>query len=146
MFGAARVAGRIYTIASSTPAVTSLVGDRIYRSFAPQMEGGLQVPFLVYRMPEPATDDGPMGVRRVTAQQVRYEIALYTEGPQVAPLIPAMEALHSALHASNVTENGYQITCRREYELQDLDPEFGMYFVRVGGLYIFDVSMLTTVS
>lgn len=140
MFGSAYVAGTIYTTAKGLTAVTNVVADRIERRFYPQESGGFVTPFLVYRMSEPAMDDAPFG-RNVSSQTIRFEIAMYDDGPNVTGIIAAMEALHDALHGLSVTVpgKGWQITCRREQEIPDLDIDFGLPFVRVGGIYVFDV-------
>lgn len=139
MFGSAYVAGLIYETAAGLSAVTDVVGDRIDRGFYPQTDAGFETPFLIYRMPVPSLDDGPVG-RVVTSQTIRFEVSFFDDRSSVARILPAADALHDALHGMNVTlDNGWQVTCRREEELPDIDIELGLPFVRVGGTYVFDV-------
>jgi hypothetical protein len=139
MFASAYVAGLIYETASGLTSVTDVVGDRIDRRFYPQSEAGFETPFLVYRMPFPAIDDGPVG-QPVDTQTITFEIAFYDESNSVATILPAAEALHDALQGVNVTlDNGWQITGGRREELPDIDIELGLPFVRVGGTYEFTV-------
>jgi hypothetical protein len=139
MFASAYVAGLIYETASRLTAVTDVVQTRIDRRFHPQMEGGFQTPFLVYRMAIPALDDGPLG-RPVDTQTITFEISFFDEGSTVSRILPAAEALHDALQGIDVTlDNGWQITGGRIEELPDIDIELGLPFVRVGGTYQFTV-------
>ena len=139
MFGSAYVAGLIYDTASGLTAVTNVVADRIDRRFHPQMAGGLVTPFMVYRMPFPALDDGPVG-QPVDTQTITFEISFFDDRAEVSRILPAAEALHDALQGIKVTlDNGWQITGGRTEELPDIDIELGLPFVRVGGTYQFTV-------
>jgi hypothetical protein len=144
MFGSAHVAKSIRDTAVGIEAVTDVVGDRIDRRFYPQNEAGFVTPFLYYLMPEPAVDDGPMGAP-VSNQTIRFEVAFVDSDYSLERIMPAAEALDVALQEmnyQNVTIGGItrQITCRREYELPDFDIELGLPMVRLGGLYVFDVT------
>lgn len=145
MFGSHYVAKAIYDTATATAAVVTAVGDRIERRFVPQgvdANGNLLfiTPFIVYRMTEPSLDDGALG-QPATSQLIRFEIAIYDDQNTTDRIITAAEAFDAALQAINVTVagKGWQITCRRENELPDLDPDYGLPFLRVGGNYAFDV-------
>jgi hypothetical protein len=139
MFASAYVAGLIYETASGLAAVTDVVGDRIDRRFIPQSAEGFTTPFLVYRMPFPAIDDGPVG-QPVDTQTITFEIAFYDDRPFVDRILPAAEALDDALQGLDVTlDNGWQVTAGRKEELPDMDIELGLPFVRVGGTYEFTV-------
>lgn len=139
MFGSAHVAGLIYETAAGLSAVTDVVGDRIDRRFHPQMAGGFETPFLVYRMPFPAIDDGPVG-RPVTTQTITFEIAFFDDRADVSRILPAAEALHDALQGLDTAlDNGWHVTAGRTEELPDIDIELGLPFVRVGGTYEFVV-------
>lgn len=141
MFASAYIAGVIYQTASAITAVTDLVGDRIERQLLPQIERDNDDAFLIYAMPSPSLDDGPVG-GPIGSQECRFEVALYQRGNDVSGLIDAAEALNAAfedMDADVVDGQGdhHQVTCRRENELGDLPWEFGAPYVRVGGTYVF---------
>lgn len=135
------VAGVIYDTLSGLTAVTAAVDDRIYRRFYSSDEDEYVTPFIVYRHIEPTVNDGPFG-SPVASQAHRFEVALYDDGRSFSSaVVAAVEAFDDALQEINETVpgKGWQITGRQEQEIPDLDIDFGLPYVRVGGIYAFDV-------
>jgi hypothetical protein len=137
------VAGVIYDTLSHLSAVTSAVGDRIERRFYSLADGetAYTTPFIVYRHIEPTVNDGPLG-GPVFNEHLRFEVAIYDDGRAFSDaVLAAVEAFDAALQDMNVTVpgKGWQITSRQEQEIPDLDIEYGLPFIRVGGIYAFDV-------
>ena len=145
MFRSHYAAKAIYDTASGTAEVVAAVGDRIDRRFVPQGVNEATgdviflTPFIVYRMIEPSIDDGPFG-QAVNAATCRFEVAIYDDAGNTERIIDAANALDTALQTMNLLTDGVQITARRESELPDLDPDYGLPFVRVGGTYALDVT------
>lgn len=144
MFRSHYAAKAIYDTASTTAEVVAAVEDRIERRFVPQGEDPsgnplFIVPFIVYRMIEPSIDDGPFG-QAVNSAVCRFEVAIYDDAGNTERIIAAANALDTALQTMNLLTDGLQITARRESELPDLDPDYGLPFVRVGGTYALDVT------
>ena len=141
MFGSIYVADTIYTTLSALTAVTDAVSDRIFRKFYPQEAAGYTTPFIVYELSEPTIDDGPLG-QRVSSQTIRFIVYIADDAADMTGIIDAAEAFDAALQDLNVTVagKGWNITCRREGEVPDFDPEWALPFVRLGGIYAFDVN------
>ena len=135
------VSGVIYSTLHGLTAVTTAVGDRIYRRFYSNDEAEYETPFIVYRHIEPTVNDGPLG-GPVRSQTHRFEIAIYDDGNSFSnAVMAAVEAFDAAFQDINTTISGkgWQITSRQDQEIPDIDIDLGLPYVRVGGIYAFDV-------
>ena len=135
------VAGVIYSTAHALSTVTGAVGDRIYRRWYSGDEAVYTTPFIIYRHIEPTVDDGPLG-GPVATQTHRFEVALYDDGNSFSnAVMTAISDLDAALQDidTTISATGWQITSRQEQEIPDLDIEYGLPYVRVGGIYAFTV-------
>lgn len=140
MFASAYISGVIYDRLSANATVTAAVADRIERHLLPQIEAAMKEPFLIYSMPSPSLDDGPVG-GAAGSQECRFEVAIYVPGRDVSSIIDAAEAMNAEFEDMDVDivvdGQNRQITCRRENELGDLPWEFGAPYSRLGCTYVF---------
>lgn len=121
----------LYTTLSADPALQSLIGTRIFRLKAPELQPG---PFIVYHVVTGLDVSGLGGVRIMTNTDVVVRaIGLMTQFTQLQAIADRIDAV---LHLSVGTANGLRIlACTRTDVVDYGEEDEGVDYHHIGGQY-----------
>jgi hypothetical protein len=136
MFGSMIVATALEAVLNDTAAWTDVVGEHTYRGrVAP---AGIRGPFGRFYLESSAYDAGQLAAaEHITAESMRWVVAVDVKGPSNASILPAARAQLQALAGLvYITDDGYQLTFTAQGEVpmtEYLDGD--QIYQRLGTIY-----------
>lgn len=153
MFGSVAAEKWLKETVAGVTAVTALVGDIDHVVVGDVVPEDVSLPAVLITGTF-ASDSSPVGYRaKVTAETLRFQVAVVAEGESYSPIIPAAVAIHGRIHRTANEqvehpdlEGTYFIGCQRVGELpmrritgQGTSGD-GSHFVQLGGEYELEVT------
>lgn len=126
----------IYSTLAADATITAAVTNKIFDNEAPQ---GVTTPYIIFQQYVPSRSSLGLGAVRIK-ENVQYVVKLV----QVTNSYSAMEAvadrIDELLHAKQTTiASGVILSCVRLNEIKYAEPDEGVVFRHLGGIYALEV-------
>lgn len=128
----------IYQTLAPDATIQAAVGAQIYDSFIPQ---GAQAPYIVIREFEPASRD-IMGVGPVRVKaDLELSVVFIKAGNSFVEMEPVVARIDELLHgkAGTPVGGGTILACTRRKTIKFAEPDDGVVYRHLGGLYFLQV-------
>lgn len=124
----------LHTVLNGDPALTALVGTRVFCEQIRVAEGTVAYPCVVYQMQTPRDVNG-VGVVRVMGSYTYLVRAIGKEATYVElePVADRIDALLQNQHG--LLSDGRTVGCYREQAFQMAEVDNGVVYRHIGGMY-----------